>query len=88
MIAATKHAWHLIAGENRARVYRPQGWISPVVLVDGRMKGTWSRESKGSRLKVEVQPFGPLPEWVIASIRTEAQSLAEFFGCTDLELTW
>ena len=25
----------------KGRVYRPQGWISPVVLVDGRMAGVW-----------------------------------------------
>src|SRR5262245_20895253 len=34
--AASRTDEAVVAGEHRARVYRPQGWMSPVLLVDGR----------------------------------------------------
>ena len=33
----------IVAGPNKARVSRPQGWISPTLVVDGRIEGTWER---------------------------------------------
>jgi hypothetical protein len=39
------------------RVSRPQGWISPVVAVDGRIVATWSGDANG----IVVEPLGPLP---------------------------
>ena len=63
VIAATLHAEALMPGPFKARVHRPQGWISPVLLVGGRMAGVWSHERKGKRLRVEVEPFAPVPKW-------------------------
>jgi hypothetical protein len=42
------------------RVYRPQGWISPVLLVDGVIRGTWEVADD----KPIVHPFEPLEPWV------------------------
>jgi uncharacterized protein YcaQ len=39
VVGASYHAKHLLPGDLRHRVYRPQGWISPVLLVNGRMEG-------------------------------------------------
>jgi hypothetical protein len=64
----------------KARVYRPQGWISPVILVNGRMAGVWKHERKGSRLVVELEPFGSLPRWARAQLDAEADRLAAFLG--------
>jgi Winged helix DNA-binding domain len=64
----------------KARVYRPQGWISPVILVNGRMAGVWKHERKGSRLLVELEPFGSLPRWARAQLDAEADRLATFLG--------
>jgi hypothetical protein len=44
VIAATKQAEHFLPGDFRDRIYRPQGWLSPVVLVDGVMAGVWRHE--------------------------------------------
>ena len=57
VIAATRHAEALMPGAFKARVHRPQGWISPVLLVGGRMAGVWRHERKGKRLLVGVEPF-------------------------------
>lgn len=60
----------------RERVYRPRGWLSPVVPVDGRMAGIWSHERSGDRLVVEVEPFGRLSR----AHKAEGEALAGFLG--------
>ncbi|MEX0790523.1 MAG: winged helix DNA-binding domain-containing protein [Actinomycetota bacterium] len=88
VIAATRQAAHLTPGDNKARIYRPQGWISPVLLVNGRMDGIWSHEVKGKRLRVTVDPFVALPKWARKGIDVEADSLAGFLGCEQVELSY
>ncbi|HTE63208.1 MAG TPA: winged helix DNA-binding domain-containing protein, partial [Solirubrobacteraceae bacterium] len=50
VVAAPRDGEAVLAAEHRARVYRPQGWLSPVLLVDGRMAGVWSHEVKCDRV--------------------------------------
>ena len=71
---------HLVEAKHSRRVYRPQGWLSPVVLVDGRVGGIWKYERKGDRLSVQVEPLGLLPLEVRDLIVAEVQDLARFFG--------
>jgi len=87
VIAASCHAERLLPGDLRSRVYRPQGWISPVLLVNGRMEGTWRHEIKGSRVQVAVEPFVKTAVWVRRAAGQEAERLAAFLGCT-LSFTW
>jgi hypothetical protein len=82
VVAASCHVRHLMPGDFRARVFRPQGWISPVLLVNGRILGTWRHTIKGSRLEVAIEPFTQLPAWVRRAAKDEAERLAAFFGCT------
>jgi uncharacterized protein YcaQ len=70
----------VIDPRHRARVYRPQGWFSPVVLVNGRMAGVWKHERKGKRLTVTIERFGRLPGWARAQLEAEAERLATFLG--------
>jgi hypothetical protein len=87
VVAASWHAEHLLPGVLRSRIYRPQGWISPVLLVKGRMEGTWRHEIKGSRVEVVIEPFVEVPVWVRRAAGQEAERLAAFLGCT-LNLAW
>ena len=87
VVAASCHAEHLLPGDLRRRVYRPQGWISPVLLVNGRMEGTWRHEIKGSRVEISIEPFGKAPVWVRRGARQEAERLGAFLGRT-LSLSW
>lgn len=64
---------------HRARVYRAQGWLSPVLLVDGRIAGVWRHSSKARHLVVELEPFGRLPAWARDELEAEAARLAAFF---------
>ena len=81
VVGATLHAGALLpAPELRQRVYRRQGWLTPVVLVDGRMDGVWRWERKGRALSVAVEPFVKLGADVRAAVEAEAERLAGFLG--------
>ncbi|MFC7534973.1 DNA glycosylase AlkZ-like family protein [Actinoplanes sp. GCM10030250] len=45
----------------KAAVSRPQGWISPVLLVNGRIEGTWEPGPV-------ITPFREQPDWVRKAI--------------------
>ena len=87
VVAASGHAAALLPGDLRDRVYRPQGWLSPVVLVGGRMEGVWSQKVKGGRLAVHVEPFGGPSAKTRRAVGEEAERLAAFAG-VGLDLTW
>jgi hypothetical protein len=92
VLAATRHAEKLMLGKNaelRPLVYRNQGWISAVLLVDGRMAGIWRFERKGRRLPVQIEPFPgvKLTKAVRSAAEREAEDLARFLG-GELSLTW
>lgn len=65
----------VLPGALKGYVYRPQGWLSPVVLVDGRMEGVWRHERRGDRLSVEIEPFAHQPDWVRRAAEEEAERL-------------
>ena len=77
---------HLVSDEHRHRVSRAQGWIAPVVLVDGGSAGVWRHSFERGRLIVEVTPFGRLAWPVVAGIRVEAEELRRFLGAEDVEV--
>jgi hypothetical protein len=74
-------------GPFKARTYRPQGWLSPVLLVDGRMDGIWRQEAKDKRLLVTIEPFVEPPAWARRAAEAEAERLAAWAG-GQLELQW
>jgi hypothetical protein len=69
---------HLVHSAHYNRVYRKQWWISPVILLNGRVAGIWSHTRKSGRLSLEVAPFEKSPKKVRALIEEEAASLARF----------
>jgi hypothetical protein len=87
VIGATRHADKLLPGPFAERIYRPQGWVSPVLLVDGRMDGIWGYEKKRSSIAVHIEPFVALPVSARAAAAREADLLARFLG-GPLHLTW
>ena len=81
-----KEREHLAAIEHRPKIYRPQGWITPVVLVDGRAVAVWEHARAGNRLRVKVAKFGSLSRRITASLRAEARDLGRFLGISDVEV--
>jgi hypothetical protein len=87
VVAAPRDREAVLPKALKSRVYRAQGWLSPVLLVDGRMEGVWRHERKGSRLMVKVEPFAEQPGWVRLATEEEAERLARFFG-GELDFIW
>jgi hypothetical protein len=61
-------------------VYKQQGFVSPVLLVDGRAAGIWSHERRGGTIRVEVEPFHALRPKVRQALLCEVEQLAAFLG--------
>jgi hypothetical protein len=87
VVTATRQAEHLTPGPFKDRIYRPQGWLSAVLLVGGRMDGTWRQEAKGRRLLVTIEPFTTLTGWARRAAEGEAERLAARSGA-ELELAF
>ena len=81
-----KEREHLVATQHRPQVYRPQGWIAPVVLVDGRVVAVWEHAREGNRLRVKVTKFEPITRRIIACIHEEAQDLSRFLGIPNVNV--
>jgi hypothetical protein len=73
---------HLVDLRHYKQVYRNQGWISPVVLLNGRVVGIWSVPRGAKRLPFEVAPFEKFSRTVHSKIVEEAASLGDFLGGT------
>jgi uncharacterized protein YcaQ len=79
VIAAARHSSYLLDEQNRGRVYRPQGWISPVVLVDGRMEGVWDNDKGSSGVTVRVEMFTPPSPRIKQGVEAEGERLEKFW---------
>ena len=77
---------HLLEMKYRPNVYRPQGWIAPVVLVNGRVAAVWEHTREGNHLRVKVTKFGPISRGVTAGIREEAQDLGRFLRAPNVDV--
>lgn len=81
-----KERAHLVSLQHRPSIYRPQGWIAPVVLVDGRASAVWAQSRQGDRLDVKVAAFEPLSQRIIAGIHEEARELGRFLAAPNVEV--
>jgi len=77
---------HLFEAAYRARVSRTAGWISPVVLVDGRVVATWSHSIAKGVLRVTVEPFRRLLSKLRPEIRLRAEELAATMDLANVEV--
>lgn len=77
---------HLVSDAHRHHVSRSQGWIAPVVLVEGRIAAVWKHRRRRGRLEVEVTPFERPPRRVMSAIRTEADELRRFLAVEDVDV--
>jgi uncharacterized protein YcaQ len=81
------HKSHLniVDEKNRKKIYRNQGWVSPVLLVDGRAQGVWSHVQKKNDLEVKITPFSKLSNQVSERVKEEASDLGRFLGCENVK---
>ena len=65
VLAPISHRAHTIPDGHVDDVSRAAGWISPVLLVDGRVAGTWEPATQDGVTTVTVTPFARLPKRVV-----------------------
>jgi hypothetical protein len=71
---------HLVGDKHYKRIYRPAGWISPVVLLNGRVAGIWSSSRDSTALSLNVELFEKLPAAARTQLNEETARLGQFFG--------
>jgi hypothetical protein len=58
---------------------RTAGWVTPVVLVDGRVAGPWEIGA-GRKATIEVQPFGGWRGGARKELAADVDRVAAFLG--------
>lgn len=77
---------HLMAANHRPLVYRPQGWIAPVVLVNGRVAAVWEQALEKKLLRVKVTRFDSMSRQIADGIHEEVIALARFLTIPNVEV--
>jgi hypothetical protein len=80
VIGTLPHIEYLLPGPLKARISRTSGWISPVLLVAGRIAGVWRHEKRGQRVLVQIESFIQLDPAIKECIQEEAERLGIFLG--------
>jgi hypothetical protein len=78
VFALTRAAPPLLPVERRHLVSRTAGWISPSLLIDGAIVGTWSHEVRTERLAVDLTPWRRLSAGERRSVAEEADRIGRF----------
>ena len=86
LLGHLKKREHLVAARDHKNVYRAQGWVAPVVLVDGRAVGVWAHAREGTRLRVRVQKFASMSRRITSGIVEEAHDLGRFLGVSNVDV--
>jgi hypothetical protein len=69
----------LLSQTYKSRVFRPQGWISAVVLVNGSMQGVWQYTTRRFQTVVKVHLFSSPTAVIRKGIEAEVERLGDFF---------
>jgi len=80
LLLATKDKSWLVDEERYKDVWRSSAQVAAVLLVHGRIAGTWRYERKAQELRVLVRPFSRLTRAVSRAVQKEADAVADFFG--------
>ena len=72
---------HFLNAKFYKRVYRDQGWISPVVLINGEIAGVWSHKLSRKAVEIEIELFARVGPRTRKQIKGRARQLADLFQC-------
>ena len=67
---------HFLKPEFYKRVYRNQGWISPVVLINGEIAGVWTYKLSRKSLEIEVELFSRFGAGIRRQIKDRAAGIS------------
>jgi hypothetical protein len=74
------HPRELLIPRERRRIFDRGAGPFPSLLLDGVVAGTWSREKRGRRLEIVVEPFGRLARAQREDLDAEAARIGAFLG--------
>lgn len=80
VLGTARHSELLIDAEHKPRVWRQAGWISPCVLVNGRVAGVWSLKKGKGGATIEVDLFAPVSRTVVRGIEAETERMMTFLN--------
>lgn len=75
----------VLAQAHKSKVFRLQGWITAVILVNGSIQGVWQHTTRRSQTTVKVRLFCPPTPAIRKGIEAEVERLRNFFQ-TDVVL--
>lgn len=75
----------ILAQAHKSEVFRLQGWITAVILVNGSIQGVWQHTTRRSQTTVKVRLFCPPTPAIQKGIEAEVERLRNFFQ-TDVVL--
>jgi len=78
LVLATKDKWWLIDETHYKKVWRPSAHVEAVLLVRGRIAGTWRYDRTSKSLCVQISPFAPLTRTVQQAAHKQAAGIARF----------
>jgi uncharacterized protein YcaQ len=70
---------HFLKAQFYKRVFRNQGWISPVVLINGEIAGVWTYKLSRKSVEIEIELFARVDSRTRTRIKDRAQELADLF---------
>ena len=77
---------HMVDRAFLTRVSRAAGWISAVVLVEGRVVGTWTHSVADQTVRLKIEPFARLARAVVSDVRDRAAELRQALGVRDVDV--
>lgn len=80
LIVGAGQRGQLIPKGHLKRVSRTSGWISPVLLIDGRVAGIWDHKREGDRLGITVEAFRPLSRIQRSGVEPAAAAVGRALG--------
>ena len=80
LLLALKDKTWLIDPAHYKRVWREAAIVEAVLLVGGRIEGTWRYKRSAKGLSISIAPFSPLASPVRDALEEQAAGVAAFFG--------
>ena len=80
LLLALKDKTWLIDPAHYKQVWREAAIVEAVLLVRGRIEGTWRYKRSTKGLAIMMNPFVPLPKPVREALEEQAAGIAAFFG--------
>lgn len=81
------HRRHTWPEGRHDRISRAAGWITPALVVDGRVAGVWAHGRRAGAVRVEIEAFAPPAARVRKAAEAQAAAYEALLG-GPVEVAW